>query len=71
MNSHELVPGLRDERIPRFPMEEPTEQIAPALKKTLHAFRVEVVLDNLTEAQIASDVKRELLQASKVSQDEA
>lgn len=30
LNSHELVPGLRDERIPRFPLEEPQEQIHPA-----------------------------------------
>jgi hypothetical protein len=71
LNSHEPVPGLRDERMPRFPLEAPLEQIAPAIKKTLHSFRVEVALDNLTEAQILNDVKPSLLIASRVSQDEA
>jgi len=71
LNSHEPVPGLRDERMPRFPLEGPSEQIAPAIKKPLHSFRVEVLLDNLTEAEIASDSKQSLLIESKVTQEEA
>jgi hypothetical protein len=71
VSSDEYIPGLKDERMPKKPLEQATEAIVPSVKKSLHIFRLTISLENLNEQQIMNDVKRDLMNASAIPPEEA
>ena len=71
VSSDEYIPGLKDEGMPKKPLEQATEAIVPSVKKSLHIFRLTISLENLKEQQIMNDVKRDLMNASAIPPEEA